>query len=136
MQTCDSLVPEVLDLLFADKRDMAHFNKRVLEFAAAGGAFVYPVVEPSSAFVFSPHPLEPGTVQEIYHEDQLEQVRSYMDEDGMTAEHILSGFLVWTPEGTIHYHHDVSAAEMACIAKELAMETPPESPVEAVSSHQ
>ena len=115
LEPSDSRAPRVFDLWHGDKHDYRHFTDTVVNFAEAGGAFVYPIVTERGTFVVSPRSLEIPESQEAYKKDQIEQVKSLI-EDGLTPDDIMAGFL--TCRGDTFYY-SLTLEEIKNLAKEL-----------------
>jgi hypothetical protein len=130
MQSNACYVPEVLYSDIADKHDLRHFTETVLEFAAAGGAFVYPILAKSAALVISPHPLNEHERHEIFKRHETEEVKDHML-DGLTPEDILAGRQC---TGGYVFHYSLTPEELRAIAKELGIDSQVEAAAQAVAT--
>lgn len=130
--------PETFDLVCPDKHDLQNFNETVMDFAYAGGAYVYPVFPDagfpeSSILVVSPRALEPNERVEIYQKEQLEAVREEMEGCGGSPADFLAGYAQSVGGRIVHRRYFVSVEDLDRIAAELGRLSIP-SPVPAVST--
>lgn len=125
MRPSEPFVPEVFERL-VDRHDAQQFLDTVLDFAEAGGAFVYPVSTDSTALIVSPRAIDVPERLDIYKKHHIEEVRDLLEGE-YSPEDILGGFLVFNEGRCERFHYALTPEEVWNIAKELEHPIVPDS---------